>query len=98
MSDLTASEKLKIERALDMRGGYVLNFSNPSFSDFFHDRVGIDIYDPKYELGSGSKANRLRAFMEKESNYLVGKFLGFLIEDWEEFRGGRGGGATTGSC
>jgi hypothetical protein len=35
--------------------------------------------DPKYALGSGSKANRLRGFWAAEPNYVVGKLLSDLI-------------------
>ena len=72
MSDLTVIEKRKLERALEMSSGYVLNFSNRTFANFFLECFGIDIYDAKYDYGSGSKANRMRAFWQRESNYLRG--------------------------
>ena len=87
MSDLTAIEKRKIERALAMGSGYVLNFSNRTFAEFFLDGFGIDIYNTKYDYGSGSKANRMRAFWEHESNYSVGRALDLLFTEWNEFRG-----------
>ena len=87
MSDLTAIEKRKLERALGMGSGYVLNFSNRTFAEFFLDSFGLDIYDAKYDYGSGSKANRMRAFWDKESNYLVGRVLGVLFDEWKEFLG-----------
>ena len=87
MSNLTAIEKRKLERALDMGGGYVLGFSNRTFAEFFLDSAGIDIYDAKYDYGSGSKANRMRAFWERESNYLVGRALDLLFTEWNEFKG-----------
>jgi len=62
MSDLTGIEKLKLECALDMGGGYVLGFSNRTFGEFFLDFFGIDIWDARYDYASGSKANRMRAF------------------------------------
>ena len=86
MSDLTAIEKRKLERALGMGSGYVLNFSNRTFAEFFLDSFGIDIYDTKYDYGSGSKANRMRAFWEREGNYLVGRVLGLLFDEWNEFK------------
>jgi hypothetical protein len=86
MSDLNAIEKRKIERALGMASGYVLNFSNRTFQQFFFDAVAIDIYDPKYANRGGSKANRLRGFWDIESNYLVGKVLGILFDEWNEFK------------
>lgn len=87
MSDLTAIEKRKLERAFGMGSGYVLNFSNRTFAEFFLDSFGIDIYDSKYDYGSGSKANRMRAFWEQESNHIVGRVLDLLFTEWNEFRG-----------
>lgn len=87
MSDLTALEKRKLERALGMESGYLLDFSNRTFAEFFLDSFGIDIYDAKYDYYSGSKANRMRAFWDKESNYLVGRVLGLLFDEWSEFAG-----------
>ena len=87
MSDLTAIEKRKLERALGMESGYILDFSNRTFAEFFLDSFGIDIYDSKYDYGSGSKANRMRGFWERESNYLVGRVLDLLFIEWNEFKG-----------
>lgn len=87
MADLNAIEKRKLERALGMGSGYVLNFSNRTFAEFFLDSFGINIYDSKYDYGSGSKANRMRAFWEHESNYVVGRVLDLLFTEWKEFRG-----------
>jgi len=87
MSDLAAIEKRKLERALGMGSGYVLNFSNRTFAEFFLDSFGIDIYDAKYDHGSGSKANRMRAFWDVESSFLVGRVLELLFTKWKEFRG-----------
>jgi hypothetical protein len=87
MADLTPIEKRKLERALGMGSGYVLNFSNNTFYAFFLDYCGINIYDDKYNYSSGSKANRMRAFWELENNYLVAKALGVLFSEWNEFKG-----------
>lgn len=75
MSDLTFGEKRKFEQLLGMEGGYVLGFSNRTFADFIFDTTGKKIYDSFYAYGSGSKANRLRAFWLKEDNSLVGKLM-----------------------
>jgi hypothetical protein len=80
MSDLTNAEKRKLERLLSMGGGYVLDFSNRTFSEFISDATGREIYDPRYEYGSGSKANRLRAFWREEGNHVVGKLIGELLD------------------
>lgn len=39
MSDLTAFEGRKLEKLLGMGSGYVLNFSDRTFSEFFIDLV-----------------------------------------------------------
>ncbi len=80
MSDLTFMEKNKIEKILDMGGGYVLDFSNRSLSEFVADAVSCNIYDKRYEFGSGSKANLLRRFFAIEPNHLVGRLLRAFLE------------------
>lgn len=83
MSALSTIEKVKFEKLFEMSGGYVLDFSNRSFQEFIIDSVGIDIYDNKYDYASGSKANRLRAFWKKESNYLVSKLTSDMLDYWK---------------
>jgi hypothetical protein len=80
MSNLSYAEKNKLEKLFGMGGGYVLDFSNRTFQEFVFDSVGRDIKDPKYARASGSKANRLRAFWEREPNHVVGKVLKDLLE------------------
>jgi hypothetical protein len=77
-------EKRKFERLLEMGGGYVLNFSNRTFEEFVTDTTGRNIYDSRYDYGSGSKANRLRGFWQAEPNYVVGKLLSALIDHQKE--------------
>jgi hypothetical protein len=83
MGMLTHFEKQKLERELCMGGGSVLNFSNRTFEEFFREVVGIQIFDPRYALGSGSKANRLRAFWQVATDEQLRVFLGGLMEAWE---------------
>lgn len=80
---LTNVEKMKLERALGMASGYVLEFSNRTFEEFFKDIVGIEIYAEQYSHGSGSKANRLRAFWNAASDDELLKFLEGIIDGWE---------------
>lgn len=79
MSDLTYTERSKFEQFLGMKSGYVLGFSNRQFGEFVLDATGRDIFDEKYNLGSGSKAYRLRAFWQKEDNATVGKLMRELL-------------------
>lgn len=80
MSDMTFVEKRKFEQLLGMSTGYVLDFSNRRFADFVLDSTGIDIYSQRYEFGGNSKANRLRAFWQKETNAIVGKLMGDMLD------------------
>jgi hypothetical protein len=80
MAGLTGTDKRRLERLFGMATGYVLNFTNNTFSDFVKDSVGRSIYDKKYNNGSGSKANQLRGFWKVEPNAIVAKLLGDLIE------------------
>ena len=80
MSDLSNIEKRNLERLFGMGSGYVLNFSNRTFEEFILDSTGKSIYDSKYDNASGSKANRLRAFWTVESNYVVAKLFGDLLQ------------------
>jgi phosphatidylserine/phosphatidylglycerophosphate/cardiolipin synthase-like enzyme len=83
MSDLTFTEKLKLEDFFGMGSGYVLDFSDRTFQEFILEYTGIDIYEDRYNYASGSKANRLRAFWTKEPNNIVGKLIFGLLEYWE---------------
>lgn len=84
MSKLKTIEKTKLERFLEMGGGYVCNFSNRTFKEFVSETTGKDIYDDKYMLFGDSKANRLRAFWKIESDQLVTKMLDELLEYWKD--------------
>ncbi len=86
MANLTSIERLKLEKLLEMGGGYVLDFTNRSLQEFILENLSINIYDEKYDYHSGSKANRLRAFWKQESNFTVGVLLESLLEYWEAKR------------
>ncbi|PIV86509.1 MAG: TIGR02391 family protein [Candidatus Moranbacteria bacterium CG17_big_fil_post_rev_8_21_14_2_50_41_107] len=80
MADLTTIEKQVLEKLFQMRGGYVLNFSDRTLGEFFRDDVGLDIYTQKYNYASGSKANRIRGLWLKADNKTVAKSILKLIE------------------
>lgn len=80
MASLKSSEKHRLETYLEMKTGYVCDFINRTFGEFVLENTGVDIYSGKY---SGSKASRLRAFWDQESNHLVAKLLGEMIEYWK---------------
>lgn len=88
MSSLRFRERKVLEDFLEMGGGYVLNFSNPSFAAFFRD-FGIDIDTSPYVDGhSGSKANRMRSFFENANDKSAGEIISELIEYAESYRPG----------
>jgi hypothetical protein len=78
VSQLKAHEKAIFERLFD-RGGYVLDFTDKTYSDFFREhRINID--DPKYRFNGQSKMKRLRAFWEIEPDLVVGRVLEGMLE------------------
>ena len=80
MSSLTFIEKRTLESFLQMSGGYVLNFSSRTFGEFVEEITGLNIEDQRFNVKGPSKANRLKAIWESESDQLVGKLLNGLIE------------------
>lgn len=69
-----------------MSSGTVLDFSNNRLQEFVEDSTRLNIYDSAYNLGTGSKANRLRGFWSVESDEAVGKLLGDLLDYGAEMR------------
>lgn len=80
MSTFTKTEINNIEKFLGMSSGYVLDFSDRTFSEFVLDTVGINIHDEKYTANGTSKANKLRTFCKLEHDHTVGKLILALIE------------------
>lgn len=83
MAVLRYREKDQLERLLRMSGGFVLDFSDRTFGEFFRD-FGVDIHSEEYARASGSKANRLRAFWDLASTDLLAAVLEDLITIAEE--------------
>lgn len=82
MSDLSGIEKAKLEKFFEMGGGYVLDFTNRSFTEFFFEHAKVDIYRSTYTVYGGSKANLLRGYWNVEDNVRVGKIILKLLEYW----------------
>lgn len=66
-------ERDTFERALAMDKGYVLNFSDRTFGDFFFETVNIDtsVMSHLFNGRGSSKAKRLRSFIERAEPHLV---------------------------
>lgn len=82
MSSLSASDKLYFEKLLGMGSGWVLDFTDATFAEFFRAH-SIDIHSTKYQANGASKAKKLRSFWEQEPNLLVGRVLGELLDRYE---------------
>ena len=80
MSSLTDTEKRYFEKLFDMSGGYVLDFTNDTFGEFFG-RHNVDIHGRKYHFKS-SKAKKLRAFWKVEPDGLVGTVLSEMLDSY----------------
>jgi hypothetical protein len=82
MSSLRAVEKRKLEGLFGMSSGYVADFTDRTFGEFFQDEANVDIHSARY-AERASKANKLRAFWRVEQDALVGRTLLALIEYYE---------------
>ncbi len=82
MSTLTATEKRYFEKLFDMRSGYVLDFTDNTFEEFFR-HYGIHIHNSKYQIYGSSKAKKLRAFWEMEDDNTVGRALSEMVNYYE---------------
>lgn len=60
--------------------GYVLEFSDSSFSEFFASELDVDIDDPAYAAEGSSKGKRLRCFLHKVDNETAVRALKLLWE------------------
>ena len=82
MSSLTDIEKRYLEKLLDMGGGYVLDFTDTTFGEFF-ERHNVDIHGRKYQTFGTSKAKKLRAFWVSEPDRRVGTVLSEMLDSYE---------------
>jgi restriction endonuclease Mrr len=53
-----------LDQLFGMEGGYVLDFGDKSFAEFFDAELGVDIDNQRYHAEGGSKAKRLRYFLK----------------------------------
>jgi len=82
MSTLTEIDKRYLEKILGMQSGYVLDYSDTTFQEFFT-RYGIEIHSQKYQTYGSSKARKMRAFWESESDAIVGQVLDEMLGVYE---------------
>lgn len=82
MSSLTDAEKRYFEGIFGMDSGYVLDYSDAKFGEFFN-RHRIKIHSEKYCVNGTSKARKLRSFWEQEPDALVGRALSEMLDSHE---------------
>jgi len=80
MSNLNTNEKRILEKLFQMESGYVLDFSDRTMGEFFHDSLSVDIDATRYHYGSGSKANRMRGFWQVASDPMVAQSIRELVD------------------
>lgn len=85
MATLAKRDIRLLETFLQMGGGHLLDFSHRTLAEFFED-YNIDIDEPQYQVGSGSKANRMRGFWQESSDMVVGRVLKGMIEYYDDKR------------
>lgn len=78
MAEISAFERRNLEKLLGMGSGYVLDFSDRTYTEFFID-FRVDIDAAQYRAGGDSKAKRMRTFWDIAPNHTVGKVLEGLI-------------------
>ena len=82
MSSLTDIDKRYLEKILDMSGGYVMDYTDTTFGEFFK-RHRVDIRGRKYRTYGDSKAKKMRSFWEQEPDLLVGRVLSEMLDSYE---------------
>jgi len=80
MARIGMMDKLLLEDVFDMGGGYVLDFSNTTFAQFFVDEVGVDIDEARYFASGSSKAKRFRCFLKLADDSTAAKAINALWE------------------
>ena len=85
MAKLSFDESDVLERVLSLKSGYVLDFTNRTFSDFVSDAIGVEPYSGEYEKVGTSKAKILRSIIETESDTTVSKLILALLDREKRF-------------
>lgn len=90
MQNIRAMDMLFLDDLFEMGGGYVLDFSDRTFSQFFAQELNCDIDDPAYAVNGRSKGKRLRCFLQKVDAPTLVRTLNSLWEYREAVRQHRG--------
>jgi len=82
MSSLTDIDKRYLEKIFGMRSGYVLDYSDATYGEFFS-RYKINIHGSRYQSYGTSKAKKMRAFWELEPDSVVAPVLAEMLASYE---------------
>ena len=82
MANISFSDRRLLDK-LFVQNGYVLDFNNATFSEFFRSEIGVDIDDPRYAFKGTSKGNRFRAFLELDNDATVARALRLLLDYYQ---------------
>lgn len=78
-SRVTSLDIRVIDNVLEMGGGYVLDFTDRTFAEFFSEH-GVQIDDSRFSVEGTSKAKRLRYFLKNTLPPLTGRILAALLQ------------------
>ncbi len=79
MAKLTFDELESLSTVFSMKQGYVLDFSNRTFSDFLKDIANIDVYSGEFNRDGTSKAKLFRAVLESLGDERVAEIIRALL-------------------
>lgn len=83
MANFRSTDMLFLDDLLEMHGGYVLDFSDRTFSAFFAEELDLDIDDDVYKKNGTSKGKRMRCFLQNAPKDTVVKAL-YALWDYRE--------------
>lgn len=88
MSSLNSIDMLLVDDLFERENerGYVLDFSNRTFSQFFAGELKVDIDAPRFQARGTSKMNRLRCYLQTVDNAAASQALRVLWEYREAVR------------
>src|SRR4051812_18466304 len=89
MPNIRAVDMLILDDIFEMGGGYVIDFSDRTFAQFFADELNIDINDPRYSVNGGSKGKRMRCFLQTVDKPTAIRTLETMWQYREAVRDGR---------
>ena len=75
MAKLKHAERRELRVLFEPNPGYILDFSNATFAEFFEDELSVTIYDDRYGPEGTSKAKRFFRYIELAPARDVGKLL-----------------------